>query len=78
MDEYEEMQYEEDGKILGLMAEIQTKSGPIELSIGWVDKNNTVQQGIVIKSAPPVVARKLVEAGYSLDIMPAGVRVCKI
>lgn len=78
MDEYEEMQYEEDGKILGLLADIQRKSGPIELSIGWVNKNNTVQQGIVIRSAPPVVTRKLVEEGYSLEVTPTGVRVYKI
>ncbi len=78
MDEFGKMQYEEDAMILGLLADVQVKSEPVELSIGWVDKNNTAQRGIVIKSAPPVVARKLVEEGYSLDIMPAGVRVFKI
>ncbi len=78
MDEYEEMQYEEDGKILCMLIGIQTKSAPIELSIGWVDKNNTVQRGIVIKSAPPIAMRKLIEEGYSLDVTPMGVRVYKI
>lgn len=78
MDEIGAMQYEEQGKILRTLTDIQVKSAPIELSIGWVNKNNTVQQGIVIKSAPAVVTKKLVEAGYSLDIMPEGVRVYKI
>lgn len=78
MDEIEAMKYEEDGKILCMLVGIQTKSAPIELSIGWVNNNNTVQQGIVIKSAPPVVMRKLIEEGYSLEVTPKGVRVYKI
>lgn len=69
--------YEVQGQILELLADIQRNSAPIELSIGWV-KNGTVQQGIVIKSAPPIVTQKLVEAGYQLDIMQQGVRVYKI
>ena len=67
MDEIEAMQYEEQGELLTLLADIQRKSAPIELSIGWVDKNNTVQRGIVIRSAPPTVVRKL-----------TGIRVYKI
>lgn len=69
--------YEVQGQILELLVDIQRNSAPIELSIGWV-KNGTVQQGIVIKSAPPIVTQKLVEAGYQLNIMPQGVRVYKI
>lgn len=78
MNDYEVMQHEEQREILQLLAEIQTKSAPIELSIGWVNKNRTVQQGIVIKSAPPLVSTKLIEAGYCLDIMQEGVRVYKV
>lgn len=78
MNEFEAMQYEEQGKILDLLADIQRKGAPIELSIGWVDDNRNVMQGIVIKSAPPLAAQKLVEAGYSLSIMRQGVMVYKI
>ena len=72
------MQYEEQGELLTLLADIQRKSAPIELSIGWVDKNNTVQRGIVIRSAPPTVARKPIEEGYSLEVTKTGIRVYKI
>lgn len=78
MDEIKVMQYEENKKILRMLEDIQTKSAPIELSIGWVDKGNIVQREIVIKSAPPVVARELIEEGYCLDITPEGVIVYKI
>lgn len=78
MGELENSRFETQGKILELLADIQRNSAPIEISIGWTNSNNTVQQGIVIRKAPPVVTQKLVEAGYNLDIMAAGVRVYKI
>lgn len=78
MGELESIRFETQGKILELLADIQRTSAPIELSIGWVSSNNVVQQGIVIKNAPPVVTQKLIEQGYSLDITVAGVRVYKI
>lgn len=77
MNEIEEMKYEQRAKILELLLEIQKDAAPIELSIGWT-KDEIVRKGIVIKSAAPVVAQKLMEAGYSLEIMPEGVRVYKI
>lgn len=77
MDDLDAMKYEEQGLLLELLADIQRNSAPIELSIGWINYD-TVQQGIVIKSAPPLVTQKLVEAGYELDIMPQGVRVYKV
>lgn len=77
MNELDSSNYEIQGKILELLVAIQKNSAPIELSIGWVS-NNVVQIGIVIKSAPPIVIEKLIDAGYSLDIMKQGVRVYKI
>lgn len=77
MSDLEATKYEVQGQLLELLADIQRNSAPIELSIGWV-KNGTVQQGIVIKSAPPIVTQKLVEAGYQLDITQQGVRAYKI
>ena len=68
-------------ELLAELAKIQSIEGsaPIELSIGWVNQNNTVMDNeVIIKKAPPVVAQKLVEQGYSLDIIAAGVRVYKI
>ena len=77
MDEFEAMEYEAQGQILGLLADIQRGSTPIELSVGWTDSGGTVRQGIVVKSAPPIVAQKLVEAGYCLTIAPQGVVVTR-
>ncbi len=77
MNELEAARYEEQGKILELLVEIQRTSAPIELSIGWAG-DGTVRQGVLIKSAPPVVTQKLVEAGYSLDITTQGVLVYRI
>jgi hypothetical protein len=78
MGNLEAEKYEGQGEVLSLLLDIQRKSAPIELSIGWVNVSGTVQQGIVIKSAPPLVVQKLVEAGYCLDIMQQGVRVYKV
>lgn len=78
MNDLEATKYEVQGQLLELLADIQRNSAPIELSIGWVNSSNTVQQGIVIKNAPPIVTQKLVEAGYQLDITQRGVRVYKI
>lgn len=77
MDGLEAMNYEAQGQILEMLADIQRNSAPIEISIGYVI-NGTVQRGIVIKSAPPLVTQRLVDAGYLLDIMPQGVRVSKL
>lgn len=77
MSEIEELKYEQRVEILGLLAEIQKDSAPIELSIGW-EKDGKVKEGILIKEAPPVVARKLMEAGYCMEITPEGVDVYKI
>lgn len=68
-------------ELLTTLGEIQSTRGtaPIEISIGWVSKSNTViDNEVVIKAAPPIVTEALVKAGYSLDIMPEGVRVYKI
>lgn len=78
MGELESSRFETQGKILELLADIQRTSAPIELSIGWVSSDNVVQQGVLIKKAPPVAAQKLAEAGYQLDITQQGVRVYKI
>lgn len=78
MRDLEAERYEEQISILDLLADIQRTSAPIEVSIGWVGASGTVQQGIVIKSAPAVAVQKLVEAGYSLEIMQQGVKVYKI
>ncbi len=75
---YEDLQFETQGKLLEQLANIQRNSAPIELSIGWVDSENIVRPGIMIKSAPPVVAQKLITAGYNLEITPQGVRVHRV
>lgn len=63
-------------KILDILADIQKDCSPIELSIGYVDDVNHVHHDcICIKSAPPIVTAKLIEAGYSLNITPHGVHI---
>lgn len=78
MHDLEIERYEAQIKILELLADVQRTSAPIELSIGWTDAGRTVQQGIILKTAPHVAIQKLVEAGYCLEIMQQGVRVYKI
>lgn len=78
MSDLEAERYEAQASILELLADIQRTSAPIEVRIGWVGAGGTVQQGIVIKSAPAMAVQKLVEAGYDLEIMQQGVRVFKI
>jgi hypothetical protein len=46
MGNLEAEKYEGQGEVLSLLLDIQRKSAPIELSIGWVNVSGTVQQGI--------------------------------
>lgn len=77
MNNLEKEQYAVQQELLSLLGELQRNTAPIEISIGYTNKNNIVCSGVVIKSAPPVVATKLVEQGYYLDIMKDGVHVSK-
>lgn len=70
--------YEVQMDVLKILAEIQKESVPIHLSIGWTDTDRRIHQGIVLKSAPPAVAKELMDQGYSLDITPQGVKIYKI
>lgn len=65
-------------ELLELLAETQRFCGPIELSIGWVDKRNIVQQGIVLKKAPPVVMDRLAKRGYQFSVTKYGVMVDRL
>lgn len=78
MNDYEALQFETQGKLLEQLSNIQRNSAPIELSIGWVDNENIVRPGIMIKSAPPVVTQKLIAAGYNMEITNQGVKVFKV
>ena len=65
-------------ELLGKLVDLQESCAPIELRIGRVGKDNVVRNGcIVIKEAPPMVASKLMEYGYHLDITQQGVIVEK-
>lgn len=78
MNDLDAAKYEAQVQLLELLAEIQRNSAPVELSIGWVNSSNIVQQGVVIRSAPPLVTQKLVEAGYCLEITPQGVAAYRL
>ncbi len=72
------MKKEEIKDLLSKLVDIKAEgAAPIELSIG-ITKDNIVQGDcVVLKSAPPIVAQKLQEYGYHLDITHYGVRVEK-
>lgn len=75
MTEQEAREYETLVQVLYLLAEVQQKcSRPVEVSIGWV-KDGVLRPEIVIKSAQSLVTQRLIEAGFSLEILPQGVRV---
>lgn len=63
-------------KLLLKLAEIQRTSAPIEISIGSLTASQMVENDtLIIKSAPPIVTKELIEAGYTLSITPEGVKV---
>lgn len=78
MNDLEKEQYSIQQELLNLLGEIQRNTAPIVISIGYVNRNNTVCSGLMIKEAPPAVTKKLTDAGYSMDITADGVRVYKI
>ncbi len=48
---------------------------PIEISFGYVDKENQCREGLVIKKAAPIVINKLIEHGYMLSMTEYGMMV---
>ncbi len=66
-------------EIANLLVEIQHgQTAPIEISIGYVNDQNIVMDGVVIKKAPPRAIKELISRGYDLDVTKEGVRVSKI
>jgi len=64
-------------EILTLIYEAAKGTSPVSLQIGYT-LNNTCRQGIVVKEAPPVIVRALVENGYVCDLRPDGLHVYKL
>lgn len=63
---------------LTMLASLQTKTSPIELSIGFTDENGVVNHDfIVIKNCAPLIIEKLVEKGYFLSMSKQGLLVDK-
>lgn len=63
---------------LTLLAGLQTKTSPIELSIGFTNENGIVNHDfIVIKECAPLVIEKLVEKGFMLSVSKQGLIVDK-
>ena len=50
---------------------------PVELSIGWTDKNGYCHKGLVIKSCPPAVVEKLIHNGFILSMIDGGLHVTR-
>lgn len=55
--------------------ELSDDTAPIVLSFGFVGRNGLPEQGIVIKKAPPIVTRKMIEDGYNLNICEDGIHI---
>lgn len=71
------MNREEMKEALALLVDIQESAAPIEVSIGRIKDNMVQGDCLIIKQAPPVVANKLIQEGYHLDILKEGVSVMK-
>ena len=67
-----------DKELLLLLMEMQKKTSPIELSIGYVTDSNQVRQGIVLHKAAPMVIETLIEKGYLCDLVGQGMMVYKL
>lgn len=63
-------------ELMQTLLELQKDSAPIEMSIGYC-RGNIVQQGILLKKAPPLVLTVLSRKGYVLDLIGSGILVYK-
>lgn len=61
--------------VLGILADMQKDTSPINLSIGNVTKGGTVQTDvIVIHEAPPIVLKEIVNTcGYRASLEKEGI-----
>ena len=64
---------------LALIVDEQEQCAPVELSIGGIDGNGSVQHStLYLKDAPPKVINALVGRGYSLSVSWQGLSVDRI
>lgn len=66
-----------DEELLQILLQLQEKTAPIKLSIGFVP-NGTVNQGIILHNAPSAVIEKIVEKGYICNLTERGLHVYKV
>ena len=64
--------------IIHMIYEAQKDCAPVTMQIGRVVNNVVYHGDIVIKECPPVIIRKLVEAGISLSLTKDGLVVYKL
>ena len=62
-------QLERDKELVNLILEWSMETGPVEIATGFVTKNNLVNHGIVLKSAPPAIITSLIGHGYTCDLV---------
>lgn len=64
---------------LTMLANLQTKTSPIELSIGFTNENGIVNHDfIIIKECPQLVIEKLLENNYLISVNKRGLIIDKI
>lgn len=63
-------------KLLTRLAELQTDTAPITLTIGAVNGSNVVEHGIVyVSDAPPTVVKTIVSEFYAVSLDSRGLRI---
>ena len=67
-----------DLELMTILLKLQDKTSPIMMSIGYVDNNNQVCQGIVLHEAAPMVIETLLQDGYTCNLTQYGMRVYKL
>lgn len=62
-------------EVIVKILELSDDTAPIVLSFGYTGKCGIREKGILIKEAPPIVTRKIIEEGYNLKICEDGVHI---
>ncbi len=66
-----------DRELLLTLLKLQEKTSPIKISIGYIDGESQVRQGLVLHEAAPAVLEQLIREGYVCSLTNGGMSVYK-
>lgn len=66
-----------DVELMEILLNLQERTAPVKLSIGYITSENQVRRGIMLHEAPPLVIDTLKRKGYTLDLRENGMMVYK-